>query len=91
MTREARARANCKEYAAITAQINELKKRQEELKAWLKVETEEKNTDFGTWLVTFIARSTPTVDVKRLQAERPEIFAEYGKVSDTRILKVKAK
>ena len=91
MTKEAKARANCKEYAEITAQINALKKRQDELKAWLKVETEERNTDFGTWEVKYIERQTPTVDAKRLREEKPEIFEEFGKVSNTRILKVSAK
>ena len=91
MTKEAKARANCKEYAEVTAQINALKKRQEELKAWLKVETEEHNTDFGTWVVEYISRTTPTVDAKRLQAEQPEMFAQYGKITDSKILKVKAR
>lgn len=91
MTREARARANCKKYAEVNAQIRELEKVRDELKAWLKVETGETTTDFGTWEVVYTERITPTVDAKRLKAERPEIFEEYGKMSDSRIMKVKAK
>ena len=90
MTKEQRARANCKEYAELTAKINELKKRQEELKAWFKVETREVSTSYGTWSVTYSERVTPTVDAKRLQAERPDVFEEYGRLTESKILKVKA-
>lgn len=91
MTKEAKNRAVCKELSAKVEALNKLKKEVDDLKAYLRVETGEVTTDFGTWLVTFSDRKTDTVDVKRLKAERPEVFAEYGKVSEAKILKVKAK
>lgn len=90
MTKEQKNRAVCKRVAELTAELNAKKKELEELKSYLRVETGEITTDFGTWSVTFSERVTPTVDAKRLQSERPEIFAEYGKLSETKILKVKA-
>lgn len=91
MTKEAKNRAVCKELSAKVEALNKLKKEVDDLKAYLRVETGEVTTDFGTWLVTFSDRKTDTVDVKRLKAEMPEVFAEYGKVSEAKILKVKAK
>ena len=84
MTKEQRARANAKRVAELTAELNAKKKELEELKAWFRVETGEVSTDYGTWLVEFTPRVTPTVDAKRLQTERPEIFAEYGRLSESR-------
>ena len=90
MTREQKNRAVAKRYSELTTLINKLKKEQDELKGYIKVETNETNADWGTWLITYTERKTPTVDAKRLQAELPEVFAEYGKMTDSRILKVKA-
>lgn len=91
MTKEAKNRAVCKELSAKVEQLNKLKKEVEELKSYLKVETGGVTTDFGTWVVEFYERTTETVDVKRLKADMPEVFREYGKASSSNILKVKAK
>lgn len=91
MTKEAKNRAVCKELSAKVEQLNKLKKEVEELKSYLKVETGGVTTDFGTWIVEFYERSTETMDIKRIKAECPEVFAEYGKTSSSNILKVKAK
>ena len=91
MTKEAKNRAVCKEIAELTAEVNAKKKRLEELKSYIKVETGGVTTDFGTWVVEFYERATETVDIKRLKVEAPEVFAEYGKTSSSNILKVKAK
>lgn len=91
MTKEAKARAYAKELYELTNNINALKKRQDELKAWFRVETEETPTDYGTWFIDFTDRRTPTVDAKRLQLEQPDIFAEYGKITESKVIKVKAR
>lgn len=89
MTREQKNRAICKELSAKVEELNKLKKEVDELKGYLKVETGGVTTDFGTWVVEFYERTTETVDIKRLKAEVPEVFAEYGKTSSSNILKVK--
>lgn len=90
MTKEAKNRAVCKELANKVDELNKLKKEVDELKAYLKVETGGVTTDFGTWVVEFYERKTETVDIRRLKAEAPEVFAEYGKTTSSNILKVKA-
>ena len=91
MTREDKNRRYCKELFETRAKYNELKKRIDELTAYLKIETGEENADFGTWTVEFSNRHTESVDTTRLKEEAPEVFEEYKKTTDTKVLKVKPK
>ena len=91
MTRTDKNRSYCKELFEARAKYNELKKRIDELTSYLKIETGEENTDFGTWTVEFNDRHTESVDTARLKEEAPEVFERYKKTTDTKVLKVKPK
>ena len=91
MTKEQKNRAVCKAIAEKSAMLNALKKEVEDLKAYLRIETGEETTDFGTWEVVFTPRTTPSVDAKRLKDEMPEVFEKFDTTKTVNVMKVKEK